>query len=132
MAGLMLIAMGLTGLGTAVKFIPRPITIGFTNGIAVLIASTQIKDFLGLQIGAVPSEFVARMSMLAKNISKGLKRIYRESGLAGKGRKGTEPGSLPVNGINEWLRMAQPAVESVWWIVASPNSPNMFYYGISK
>ena len=68
MAGAMLVVMGLTGLGTAVKFIPRPITIGFTNGIAILIASTQIKDFLGLQIGAVPSEFVARMSMLAKNI----------------------------------------------------------------
>ncbi len=69
MAGAILVVMGLTGLGTAVKYIPRPITIGFTNGIAILIASTQIKDFLGLQIGTVPSEFVARMSMLAKNIS---------------------------------------------------------------
>ncbi|MGH9645435.1 MAG: SulP family inorganic anion transporter, partial [Bryobacteraceae bacterium] len=48
MAGVILVVMGLTGLGTAVKFIPRPITIGFTNGIAILIASTQIKDFLGL------------------------------------------------------------------------------------
>ena len=69
MAGAMLVVMGLTGLGTAVKFIPRPITIGFTNGIAVLIASTQIKDFLGLRIGAVPSEFMPRMRMLAMNIS---------------------------------------------------------------
>ena len=69
MAGVILVVMGLTGLGTAVKFIPRPITIGFTNGIAILIASTQIKDFLGLQIGTVPSDFVARMSMLAKNVS---------------------------------------------------------------
>jgi SulP family sulfate permease len=69
MAGIILILMGLTGLGTAVKFIPRPVTIGFTNGIAVLIASTQIKDFLGLQIGTVPSEFVARMSMLLANIT---------------------------------------------------------------
>lgn len=69
MAGAILVVMGLTGLGTAVKFIPRPITIGFTNGIAILIASTQIKDFLGLRIGTVPSEFVARMSMLARNIS---------------------------------------------------------------
>lgn len=68
MAGVILVVMGLTGLGTAVKFIPRPITIGFTNGIAILIASTQIKDFLGLRIGTVPSEFVARMSMLAKNL----------------------------------------------------------------
>jgi len=69
MAGAILVVMGLTGLGTAVKFIPRPVTIGFTNGIAVLIASTQIKDFLGLQIGALPSEFVARMRVLAQNIS---------------------------------------------------------------
>src|SRR6202011_332595 len=69
MAGAILVVMGLTGLGTAVKFIPRPVTIGFTNGIAILIASTQIKDFLGLQIGALPSEFAARMSVLAQNIS---------------------------------------------------------------
>jgi len=69
MAGAILVVMGLTGLGTAVKFIPRPVTIGFTNGIAVLIASTQIKDFLGLQIGALPSEFIARMRVLAENIS---------------------------------------------------------------
>lgn len=64
MAGIMLLVMGLTGLGSAVKFIPRPVVIGFTNGIAVLIASTQIKDFLGLQIDAVPSEFVPRMRVL--------------------------------------------------------------------
>ena len=64
MAGIMLILMGLTGLGTAVKFIPRPVVIGFTNGIAILIASTQIKDFLGLQMDAVPSEFVPRVQAL--------------------------------------------------------------------
>ena len=64
MAGVLLILMGLTGLGSAVKFIPRPVTIGFTNGIALLIASTQIKDFFGLKTGDVPSAFVARMSFL--------------------------------------------------------------------
>ena len=48
MAGILLVLMGVTGLGAAVKFIPRPVTIGFTNGIALLIASTQIKDFFGL------------------------------------------------------------------------------------
>lgn len=61
LAGLMLVLMGLTGLGTAVKFIPRPVVIGFTNGIAVLIASTQIRDFLGLDVDKVPGEFLARM-----------------------------------------------------------------------
>jgi SulP family sulfate permease len=69
MAGVMLIVMGLTGLGSAVKFIPRPVVIGFTNGIAVLIASTQIKDFLGLQMGAVPSEFVPRLNALFTHLS---------------------------------------------------------------
>lgn len=64
MAGVVLMVMGLTGLGTAVKFIPRPVVIGFTNGIAILIASTQIKDFLGLRTGAVPSDFFARMRVL--------------------------------------------------------------------
>lgn len=69
MAGVLLVVMGVTGLGAAVKFIPRPVTIGFTNGIAVLIASTQVKDFLGLRIGAVPSGFAERIRTLATNIS---------------------------------------------------------------
>jgi sulfate permease, SulP family len=64
MAGVLLLIMGITGLGTAVKYIPRPVTIGFTNGIALLIASTQIKDFLGLKTPSVPSEFLARIRML--------------------------------------------------------------------
>src|SRR3954471_1588701 len=58
MAGVMLIIMGITGLGTAVRFIPRSVTIGFTNGIAVLIASTQIKDFFGLKVLPIPRELV--------------------------------------------------------------------------
>jgi sulfate permease, SulP family len=69
MAGLILIVMGATGLGAAVKFIPRPVTIGFTNGIAVLIASTQIKDFLGLKTGPVPSEFLGRAEVLINHVS---------------------------------------------------------------
>jgi SulP family sulfate permease len=67
MAGLMLIIMGLTGMGSAVKFIPRPIVIGFTNGIAILIASTQIKDFFGLSLDKVPGEFWLRMKALAQS-----------------------------------------------------------------
>src|SRR3954462_13259328 len=63
MAGAILVVMGLTRLGAAVKFIPRPVTIGFTNGIALLIASTQVKDFLGLTTPPVPSEFLPRLTM---------------------------------------------------------------------
>ena len=69
MSGVLLFLMGATGLGTAVRFIPRAVTIGFTNGIAVLIASTQIRDFLGLKTGAVPSEFIPRMEKLAAHWS---------------------------------------------------------------
>ena len=65
MAGVLLLIMGLTGLGTAVKYIPRPVTIGFTNGIALLIASTQIKDFLGLKTPPVPGDFLGRIVLLA-------------------------------------------------------------------
>jgi SulP family sulfate permease len=68
MAGVILLLMAVTGLGTAVRYIPRPVTIGFTNGIAVLIASTQIKDFLGLTTGPVPGEFLPRMRLLAANL----------------------------------------------------------------
>lgn len=64
MAGIILVVLGLTGLGTAVHFIPRPVVVGFTNGIAVLIASTQIKDFFGLQIEKVPGEFMGRMNSI--------------------------------------------------------------------
>ncbi|MGO8985921.1 MAG: SulP family inorganic anion transporter [Terriglobales bacterium] len=67
MAGIILVVMGLTGAGTAVKYIPRPIVIGFTNGIAILIASTQIKDFFGLNLEKVPGVFWLRMEALVKN-----------------------------------------------------------------
>jgi sulfate permease, SulP family len=67
MAGVLLVILGMTGLGTAVKFIPRPVVVGFTNGIAVIIASTQIKDFFGLKVDKVPGEFLARMEALVRN-----------------------------------------------------------------
>ena len=64
-AGIMLVLLGVTRLGTAVDFIPRPVIVGFTNGIAVLIASTQIRDFFGLAIAHPSGEFVPRMQQLA-------------------------------------------------------------------
>ncbi len=67
MAGVILVIMGLTGMGSAVKYIPRPIVIGFTNGIAILIASTQVKDFFGLKLEKVPGVFWLRIEALARN-----------------------------------------------------------------
>lgn len=67
MAGVLLVLIGATGLGTAVRYIPRPVVIGFTNGIAVLIASTQLKDFFGLNIDHVPGDFIGRMHAISTN-----------------------------------------------------------------
>ncbi len=67
MAGVILILLGVTGLGTAVKFIPRSVVIGFTNGIGVLIASTQIRDFFGLQLATVPGDFLGRAKVLIEH-----------------------------------------------------------------
>lgn len=66
-AGVILVLLGITGLGSAVKFIPRPVVVGFTNGIAVIIASTQIKDFFGLKVEKVPGDFLDRMEVLSRN-----------------------------------------------------------------
>jgi len=62
MGGVILLLLGLTGLGTAVDYIPRPVVIGFTNGIAVIIASTQLKEFFGLSMGPDPGHFVERIA----------------------------------------------------------------------
>src|ERR1700734_599180 len=67
MAGCLLMLLGATGLGAAVKFIPRPVIVGFTNGIAILIGSTQIKDFFGLRTGPVPGDFLGRMRVVLEN-----------------------------------------------------------------
>lgn len=66
MAGVLLVILGVTGMGTAVKYFPRPVVTGFTNGIAILIASTQIRDFFGLQMDHVPGDFFRRMAALAR------------------------------------------------------------------
>lgn len=60
MAGVILVVMGIAGFGDAIKFIPHPLVIGFTSGIAVIIFSSEVKDFFGLRMGAVPVPFVAK------------------------------------------------------------------------
>ncbi|MCW5554615.1 MAG: sulfate permease [Verrucomicrobiae bacterium] len=67
MAGVILLVMGAARLGTMIKFIPYPVTMGFTSGIAVLIFATQIKDFFGLRVERVPSEFVEKLMVLAEH-----------------------------------------------------------------
>lgn len=64
MAGFMLLLMGIFKLGSLIKFIPRPLVIGFTNGIAVLIALSEVKDFLGLKIDNLPAEFSHKLEAL--------------------------------------------------------------------
>lgn len=67
MAGIILIIMGLCRFGTLIKFIPSTITVGFTAGIAVTLFTQQLKDFFGLQIEKVPSEFIPKIKSYAQN-----------------------------------------------------------------
>src|SRR5215467_14518285 len=78
-AGVMLIFLGATGLGSAVKYIPRPVVVGFTNGIAIVIASTQLKDFFGLKIEHVPGNFLGRLEVVVQNFRT---ISWQETGLA--------------------------------------------------
>ena len=68
MAGVILVAMGMLRFGSAIKFIPHPLVVGFTSGIAVIIFSSQVKDFLGLQMGSVPPEFAQKWEAYAVSI----------------------------------------------------------------
>ncbi len=68
MAGVILIALGLAKLGTLIKFIPYPVVTGFTSGIAIIILSTQIRDFFGLQV-RLPADFVGKMETLSKGFA---------------------------------------------------------------
>jgi len=70
MAGMIMILMGLMKLGNAIKYIPYPITTGFTSGIALTIFSSQINDFLGLGIESIPPEFLGKWSLYMQAISK--------------------------------------------------------------
>ena len=70
MAGIIMIIFGICRAGNLIKFIPYTITTGFTAGIAVGIAVGQLKDFMGIDMGALPSEFIEKVSAIAKNITK--------------------------------------------------------------
>lgn len=64
MAGVILVAMGLMRMGSMIKFFPRPLIIGFTNGIAVLIILSQVKEFFGLQIAVMPADFIHKLQAI--------------------------------------------------------------------
>ena len=69
LAGFLLIIFGLLKLGDIIKYIPYPVTIGFTSGIALLIFTSQIKDFLGLTVTSMPPEFIEKLKIIFQNIS---------------------------------------------------------------
>jgi SulP family sulfate permease len=69
LAGVLLVLMGIAKFGAVIKFIPAPVVTGFTSGIAVIIFSSQVKDFLGLKMGAVPASFYHKWLAFAENIT---------------------------------------------------------------
>lgn len=79
MAGCLLLFMGLARLGTMIKYIPYPVTGGFTSGIAVLIFSAQIKDFCGLAVDKVPSDLFEKMKVFIGHAGTCWRRCYSSS-----------------------------------------------------
>lgn len=69
MAGVILVIMGLARFGSVIKFIPHPVVVGFTSGIALIIFSSQIKDFLGLNIENLPADFTEKISIYSEYIN---------------------------------------------------------------
>ena len=69
LAGVLLIAMGLARLGTIIKYIPYPVTVGFTSGIALIIFTGQLRDLLGMPIEKVPSEFLEKIAVYREHLS---------------------------------------------------------------
>jgi SulP family sulfate permease len=69
MAGILLIIMGVAKLGSVIKFIPYPLIVGFTTGIAVIIFSSEIKDFFGLHMGTVPANFIDKWIAYSSHVS---------------------------------------------------------------
>lgn len=70
MAGMLLIVFGAAKLGAVIKFIPHPVVTGFTSGIAVIIFTSQVKDFLGLRMGTVPADFVEKLAAYADSLGQ--------------------------------------------------------------
>lgn len=69
MAGGLLVVMGFARLGSMIQFIPYPVTVGFTSGIALLIAASQGRDFFGLRMESVPAEFLAKLAAYAEHFA---------------------------------------------------------------
>jgi SulP family sulfate permease len=69
MAGVFLVIMGFARLGGVIKLVPQPVIVGFTSGIALIIFSSQIKDFLGLATGPLPAEFFEKWKLMLEHIS---------------------------------------------------------------
>jgi len=82
MAGIILVGMGVAKLGAAIKFIPHPVVTGFTSGIALIIFSSEVKDFLGLRMGAVPPEFLAKWAAFGEHLGTVNPSALLVSGLA--------------------------------------------------
>jgi SulP family sulfate permease len=107
LAGVLLLVMGLFRLGVLVRYVPVPIVIGFTNGIAVLVALSQLRDLLGLEVAKMPADFFAQIGVLAEHLHT-VEPVAVGIGLASlaivalwpkSGARVATPGALPATAL---------------------------------
>ncbi len=119
LAGVLLFAMGLFKLGGLVRFVPVPIIIGFTNGIAVLIALSQLKDLLGLDTGRMPADFFGQLAVLGSGLHS-LNPAALGLGLASLVLVLLWPKShqAPAGTLGTWVRLRQFAARVPGTVIA--------------
>ncbi|HMK37912.1 MAG TPA: SulP family inorganic anion transporter, partial [Bacteroidota bacterium] len=145
-AGVILIVMGLARLGTLLKFVPYPLTVGFTSGIALIIFSSQINDFLGLRIADLPADFVGKWAVYASRLGS-IDAISLSVGVASLGIillaqrfSPRVPGSLLsilcMTAIVVWFRLPVESIGSrfgsVPGVLPAPRLPDVSWETITR
>lgn len=117
LAGCLLVLLGLSGLGGAIRFVPRAVVTGFTAGIALIIFTSQIKDMLGLPVQALPAEFAAKMELYAAH-------------LGGSNLYALALGSLTVLTVIFWNRFFKRFPGSLVAILAASAAAALFHFPV--
>ena len=146
MAGIILVIMGLARFGNLLKFVPYPLTVGFTSGIALVIFSSQVNDFLGLRIQNLPADFIDKWATLGSRLhafdfnSAGIGMLSLVIIIAVQRRTSKIPGSLVAilvaTAVVQWLHLPVETIGTRFGSVPSslpaPHDPGLTWHSITR